>query len=774
MKKQIGIIIAISAFVALIHTPAQAAEPAWSSPNGYRVLLTVDPNGVARKNSPASVDIDLPAALKQLGVTGTVDESTIEVIGHDSGGKPRVFDKSRKAQEQFLLPWRTQRYLGITSVTLSLVMPDDKCAQYAVYFDTVESGRGKPRRYPGLVGDGDRFVEGYKRREINGNHFDDFVDFDRDGDLDLFKGGVETYIYYYENVGRNQYVERGRLTNDGKLWSLPQDKQARSWVTVEFCDWDGDGDLDFFPSLAVGYSRDIYRGNTWIYENTTQPGGPLTFTDRGPLLTVSGKPLGQLDSFAGVTFADLDGDGLRDLILARDSMVEFHKNVGTDNDITKIRLADGVFLKANGIPMQVSTARFNVADIDADGDLDLFCGTQHGHIYWFENRGTRTNPLFGTGRIIVNYEHLDAHSGVTVADFDGDGLLDIVTGRFWERSRYTQQPKHYGRLYKNVGTKTHPKFEPQDAFHGSPFTEQFQQCDAVRQNRPRAADWNNDGRTDLVVGDTDGYVWYFRNTTDNLRPVFAPGEKMTAGGQVIRRYKDVSWIGYARCDVTDWNNDGKKDLLVADSSGNATVFLNEGSAAAPKLGEGQDLKIEGVSTYGIGGGLISCDWDSDGKNDLVMAAGDGFYFARNTGTREKPAFAPAKQILFGPNDKGDTPYWMRQSPGSYVDWDGDGKKDFIIGEFEHFVRFLKNVGPGGPGVEPQFADPLGQAIVQPPTGMLVSGADAIDWNGDGDLDIVTGQGHGGSGLRFFERDYINDFVNKTFPVVTVGAAQKRP
>ena len=34
-------------------------------------------------------------------------------------------------------------------------------------------------------------------------------------------------------------------------------------------------------------------------------------------------------------------------------------------------------------------------------------------------------------------------------------------------------------------------------------------------------------------------------------------------------------------------------------------------------------------------------------------------------------------------------------------------------------------------------------------------------------DIVTGQGHGGSGLRFFARDYIDDFVHQTFPRVTV-------
>ena len=745
-----------------------SAAPMWVSPNHYRVLLTVNPNGVARKNSPASVDVDFQKALADAGAKGTFDENTFEVVACDSSGQPVVFDASRKGYEQYLLPWRIQKYYPIDTVTLSFVMPDEKHTQYAVYFDTKESKLGKPKRYPGLVGDGDLFREGYKRREINGCHFDDFCDFDGDGDLDLFKGGVETFVYCYENVGENRYVERGKLTNGGKPWSLPPDKQGRSWVTVEFCDWDGDGDMDFFPSFAVGYSRDIYKGNTWIYENTTEPGGPLTFTDRGPLLTVTGQIIGMLDSFAGVTFVDLDGDGKRDVLLAKDSLLYFHKNIGTDNDIKNIKLADGVKMRANGHVLMVSTARFDAADIDGDGDYDLFCGSQHGHIYWFENVGTKTNPVFGTGRIIVNYEHLDAHSGVTVADFDGDGLLDLITGRFWERSRYTDQPKFYGCLYKNVGTKTHPKFKAVDAYHGCPYTEQFQKCDAVRQNRPRTTDWNNDGRLDLIVGDTDGYVWYFRNTTNNLFPVFAAGEKLTAGGEIIRRYKDVSWIGYARCDITDWNNDGKKDLLVADSSGNAALYLNEGTDKNPKLGKGTDLKIEGVSTYGIGGGLIACDWDSDGKKDLVMAAGDGFYFVKNIGTDAAPTFAPTKQILFGPNDKGDTAYWQRQSPGSFVDWDGDGRKDFIIGEFEHVVRFLKNIGTG---TEPEFAEPLGVAIVKPATGMLVSGAQAIDWNGDGDLDIVTGQGHGGSGLRFFERDYISDFVNNTFPTVTVGTPE---
>jgi hypothetical protein len=58
-------------------------------------------------------------------------------------------------------------------------------------------------------------------------------------------------------------------------------------------------------------------------------------------------------------------------------------------------------------------------------------------------------------------------------------------------------------------------------------------------------------------------------------------------------------------------------------------------------------------------------------------------------------------------------------------------------------------------------------VLAPETAQMTSGADAVDWNGDGDLDLLTGQGHAGSSLRFFERDYLVDSKNRTFPTVTV-------
>lgn len=144
----------------------------------------------------------------------------------------------------------------------------------------------------------------------------------------------------------------------------------------------------------------------------------------------------------------------------------------------------------------------------------------------------------------------------------------------------------------------------------------------------------------------------------------------------------------------------------------------------------------------------------------------GYLFYKNVGSDAAPVLAYPKWIAdqYGNH----ITYSSRPNLGSYVDWNGDGKKDFIAGEFENSVRYYQNIG--GVTGEPVFQNVSGVSIVAPFTAQMISGADAIDWNLDGDTDIVTGQGHSGCGLRFYERDYIDDYVNNTFPIVSTGSS----
>lgn len=763
----------------------------WISPNHYRLDLQV---ATANDGSdgPATVDINFDERLTEVNSSGIFGKNTIEVVAYNSKGVPVIFDETRNGYEKYLLPSRIETYYGDDKVTLTFVIPNRNYT-YLAYFDTESSGLGKPARYHGLIGDGDRFTEGYKRREVNASGYDCFADFDGDGDLDLFKGGTEPYIHCFENAGNSRFISRGKLTSSGEVFVVPYDGVNRSWHSVSFYDWDEDGDQDLFLYQPTGPNED-YVNQVSKYENTTGQGGQLTFAYRGKLTTLGGKTLGST-----VRFADYDGDGKTDVFSNRgEGAITFYKNISTSNSIHDMRIAEGVYLEANGMPIQIWNATPDFADIDSDGDLDIFSGTEDGPIYFFENVGTRTNPVFTMGRIIAFFEYMDLRSGVKVADFDGDGLLDFVAGRYWERTQWGEQPRMYGKLYKNIGTPTAPKFEARDAFNGSPYTEQFQIADAVRQNGVRAADWNGDGKLDLIAGDTDGYVWYFRNTTNEKFPVFAAGEKLNSNGKPIRVYgewKESRAAGYARPDVYDWNNDGRKDLLVADGRGWLFLFLNNGTATNPKLDGGMRMQANGKPIDGTArGSVLVCDWNNDGKKDIIfgMIGGkelsehrdwpplhenptedSGFLFYKNIGTDASPLLDFPKWIYAGPGG-GKVITYSRPNLGDYVDWNGDGKKDLVACEFERNARVYINTGSGGNNEEPEFtSSETGITIVQPWTTQMMSGADAIDFNGDGDIDILTGQGHGESGLRFYERSYIEDALNKTHPIVTAGKIEIR-
>ena len=774
-------ILELALALVLTGAPAQETALAWSSSNSHRVVLRVDTRGVRRSHSVAAIELDLAAAIAARGAQGAFDPDTIEVVAYDAAGRPRVYDDSRAGEERFLLPWRIERAYPADRVTLSFVIPDSVPKRYAVYFDTVESGRGRPDRYPGLVGDGDLFRLERGRREIAASANDTFADLDGDGDLDLLEGGVDAYVRVFENRGGSRFVERGPLTSAGKVLAFPHDEGNRSWMSVEAVDWDGDADQDLFVFFLSGpFINQVVR-----YENVTARGGSLTFESRGPLLTRTGRAV------AGrVAFVDWNGDGRLDVMESSpEGLVAFLRNDGASRAVAEMTLADGVPLRANGVEMQVDQPRPDFADIDGDGDLDVFVGTEDGPVFFFENVGGRTEPLLAVGRILVHHGYMDAKTGVKVADFDGDGLLDLVVGRFWERSTHGAQAAVHGRLFKNVGTASHPRFEERDASSGAPYTEGFHPMDAVRQNSVRAADWNNDARMDLIAGDTDGYVWLFRNLAGRRAPLFAAGERLQAAGAPVKVYgeePEARAAGYARPDVVDWNADGRKDLLVADGRGWLTLFLNHGSDAAPALRRGHRVSANGQPIDGTSRGSVHVtDFNNDGRKDLLLGmVGEGpsraydwppllpdrtrergILYYPNVGTDAAPVLGAPRWVKIGleeaPADL------LRPNLGDFVDWDGDGARDLIVCEFENFCQMFRNTTGGGPGKKPLFAGAPGVTVLAPRTAQMISGADAVDWNGDRDLDLLTGQGHGGSGLRFFERDYVNDWVAGTFPVVKV-------
>jgi hypothetical protein len=120
-------------------------------------------------------------------------------------------------------------------------------------------------------------------------------------------------------------------------------------------------------------------------------------------------------------------------------------------------------------------------------------------------------------------------------------------------------------LYRNGGKPGEPRFGlPEEVRPGkSPNDKKTGRFSGGRPS-PFLFDWDGDGRRDLLVGCERGQVWFYRNVGENRAPAFDPGEPVRARGKPIQ-------VGYrARLCVCDWNGDGTPDLLVGNCYSKST------------------------------------------------------------------------------------------------------------------------------------------------------------------------------------------------------------
>src|SRR5262249_19157606 len=103
---------------------------------------------------------------------------------------------------------------------------------------------------------------------------------------------------------------------------------------------------------------------------------------------------------------------------------------------------------------------------------------------------------------------------------------------------------------------------------------------------------------------------------------FAKEQKLTAGG------KPLVVAGDAGPFVADWDGDGKPDLLVGAGDGSVTLFRNIGTRKEPKLAAGEKLVPAGFAGYGENvpkeprrgtrAKVCAVDWNGDGRLDLLV------------------------------------------------------------------------------------------------------------------------------------------------------------
>ncbi|NQT51159.1 VCBS repeat-containing protein, partial [bacterium] len=252
-----------------------------------------------------------------------------------------------------------------------------------------------------------------------------------------------------------------------------------------------------------------------------------------------------------------------------------------------------VKLEAGGKPLDVfGMPTPNLADFDGDGDLDILCGSFVDSLTYFQNTGTRTKPQYAAGRPLMHDGKpltMDLCMIVpTAIDWDKDGDVDLVVG---EEDGRVALVEHTGKVVDGV-----PVFLPQQQFQ--------QQADCVKFGAlatPVSVDWDGDGDEDIVSGNTAGYIGFIENLDGGNPPKWAKPVTLEADGKVIRVEAgpngsiqgpcEAKW-GYTTISVADWDHDGLPDIVANSIWGKVHWYRNAGARTAPKLSAARPIEVE--------------------------------------------------------------------------------------------------------------------------------------------------------------------------------------
>jgi hypothetical protein len=468
------------------------------------------------------------------------------------------------------------------------------------------------------------------------------------------RGKLRGYVYLLRNTGTTEkpvYAAPEKVMAGGQPvdpWGMP----SPSWG-----DFDGDGDLD----LLCGEFRDSFT----YYENTGTRTKPVYAAGRA--LTVAGgkEPLVMDLCMITPTAVDFDRDGDLDLVVGdEDGRVAFIENTGKVANGTPQFLPPRYFRQFAADVKFGALATPYAVDWDGDGDEDLITGNSAGYIAFIENLGGGAKPrwaapryLAAEGRVIREMagpngsiqgpaEVKWGYSILSVADWDGDGLPDIMTNGIWGKVVW----------YKNVGTKRAPKLAagkpveltlPPGAKAPHPawnwWKPQGNELVSQWRTTPQMVDWNGDGLIDLVMSDAEGYLALYerKRGANGALELHLPQRVFWSEGAsvfnsnglpqnkesgLLRLNDGVFGRGGRRtfC-VVDWDGDGVMDIML-NSAPNVNFFRGLGRDAQGRWRLKDEGPISGHVLAGHATKPTATDFDKDGVPDLLIGAEDGFFY----------------------------------------------------------------------------------------------------------------------------------------------------
>ncbi|GAB4132811.1 MAG: hypothetical protein Fur0041_04490 [Bacteroidia bacterium] len=227
------------------------------------------------------------------------------------------------------------------------------------------------------------------------------------------------------------------------------------------------------------------------------------------------------------------------------------------------------------VAMNIFPCPFHL-DINNDGKKDLIFSpsavntSENKNSLWYYNN-TGTNSDFAADFVQNNFlqdQMIDLGEGAypVFFDYDNDGDKDLLVGNYGYYSSAGVYPSKIA-LFKNNGTLSNPIYSLQD----DDFANIYSNAYGIICLAPTFGDLDGDGDKDMIVGDVNGKLHYFRKDA-------GPADNFVLAAA---NYQSIDVGSFAAPQLFDVNGDGLLDLLIGEQSGNVNYYQNTGTANAP-------------------------------------------------------------------------------------------------------------------------------------------------------------------------------------------------
>jgi hypothetical protein len=372
------------------------------------------------------------------------------------------------------------------------------------------------------------------------------ADYNNDGLMDLYVTGYGANTLYRNNGDGTFKDVTGQTGVAGGGWGT-----SAGWL-----DYDRDGRLDLFvaryaewdfekgsiycgdprPGFRAYCHPDNFKGTTNILFHQRPDG---TFED----VTLASKIADPEGKGLGVAFADFDGDGWSDIVVAHDSVRQSLSHNQRDGTFEEIALPSGIAYDENG--KAFAGMGVDAADYDDDGWPDIFITALSNQTYpLFRNNGDNTfnydTNATGVGQATILYSGW----GTRFVDVDNDGLRDIFVaqGHVLDSIEKTSSYLKYKQPLLILRNRS-KEFITVSPTAGRVFDTPLAARGAA------VGDLNNDGQPDIVVAVLDGSPVVLRNN----------GTKS-------------HWIGFALVGTKSNRSALGARLSVTDAAGRKRIF----------------------------------------------------------------------------------------------------------------------------------------------------------------------------------------------------------